>query len=64
MRHFTIFLSHYRLLDPVIRAAKQNPMLQSALFDAASASAPYREVIEHSIRPEIIMAVLKAWIAK
>jgi flavin-dependent dehydrogenase len=62
MRHFTIFLSHYRLLDPVIRAAKQNPMLQSALFDAASASAPYREVIEHSIRPEIIMAVLRAWI--
>lgn len=64
MRHFTIFLSHYRLLDPVIRAAKQNPMLQSALFDAASANAPYRQVIRQSIRPEIILAVLKAWIAK
>ena len=40
MRYFTIFLTHNHLLDPVIRAAKDNPRLQSALFDAASAHAP------------------------
>lgn len=61
MRHFTIFLSHYRLLDPVIRAAQSNPNLQSALFDAASANAPYRQVIRQSFRPETILAVLRAW---
>jgi flavin-dependent dehydrogenase len=64
MRHFTILLSHYRLLDPVLRAAKQNPMLQSALFDAVSAHAPYRQVIQQSLRPEIILAVLRAWIKR
>ena len=60
MRHFTIMLAHYRLLDPVIRAAKQNPQLQSALFDAVSAHAPYRQVIQQSLHPGIILAVLKA----
>ncbi len=64
MRQFTIFLAHYRLLDPVIRAAKQNPMLQSALFDAVSAHAPYRQVIKQSLRLDIIMAVLRALINK
>ena len=62
MRYFTIFLAHYRLLDPVLRAAKQSPQLQSALFDAVSAHAPYRQVIKQSLHPEIILAVLRAWI--
>ena len=64
MRHFTIFLAHYRLLDPVLRAAKHNPQLQSALFDAVSAHAPYRQVIQQSLHPGIILAVLKAMINK
>jgi flavin-dependent dehydrogenase len=64
MRLFTIFLAHYRLLDPVLRAAKQSPQLQSALFDAVSAHAPYRQVIQQSLHPEIIMAVLRSWIKK
>jgi len=62
MRHFTIFLAHYQLLDPVLRAAKHNPQLQSALFDAVSAHAPYRQVIQQSLHPDIILAVLRAWI--
>lgn len=64
MRQFTIFLAHYRLLDPVIRAAKHNPQLQSALFDAVSAHAPYRQVIKQSLHLDIMMAVLRAWIKK
>ena len=64
MRYLTIFMAHYRLLDPVIRAAKQNPTLQSALFDAVSAHAPYLQVLNHSFRPDIIWAVLRAWVRK
>jgi flavin-dependent dehydrogenase len=64
MRHFTIFLARYHLLDPVIRAARQSPQLQSALFDAVSAHAPYRQVILQGLRPHIIWAVLRAWVKK
>jgi flavin-dependent dehydrogenase len=61
MRYFTIFLAHYRLLDPVLRAARQNPLLQSALFDAVSAHAPYRQVIQQSLHLNIIWAVIRSW---
>jgi flavin-dependent dehydrogenase len=64
MRYFTIFLAHYRLLDPVIRAAKHNSLLQSALFDAVSAHAPFRHVIQQSLHLSVILAVLRAWINK
>lgn len=64
MRHFTIFLAHYRLLDPVIRAARHNRRLQSALFDAASAHAPYSQVIRQSMHPDIVWAVLRAWLGR
>ena len=64
MRYFTILLARYRLLDPVIRAAKCYPLLQSALFNAVSANAPYRQVIQQSIQPGIILAVLRAWAGK
>jgi flavin-dependent dehydrogenase len=62
MRYFTIFLARYHLLDPVIRAAKQYPLLQSSLFDAASAHAPYQQVIKQSLHLNIIWAVLRSWI--
>jgi flavin-dependent dehydrogenase len=62
MRYFTMFLARKRLLDPVIRAAKQSPPLQSALFDAVSAHAPYRQVIRQSLHPNIIWAVLRSWV--
>ncbi len=64
MRHLTIFLAHYRLLDPVLRAARQTPMLQSALLDAVSARAPYQQVIKQSLHLNIIWAVLQSWIKK
>ncbi len=62
MRYFTIFLARYHLLDPVIRAARQSPQLQSALFDAVSAHAPYRQVIKQSLQLNIIWAVLRSWV--
>jgi flavin-dependent dehydrogenase len=62
MRHFTIFLARSHLLDPIIRAAKNNLTLQSALFDAASAHAPYREVIKQSLNLTVVSSVLRAWL--
>jgi flavin-dependent dehydrogenase len=64
MRYFTIFLARFHLLDPVIRAAQNNPALQSALFDAASAHAPYRHVIQQSLHLNIVYAVLRAFVNK
>ncbi len=62
MRYLTILLAHYRLLDPVIRAARQSARLQSALYDAVSAHAPYRQVIVQSLHPRVMLAVLRAWV--
>ncbi len=62
MRYFTMFLARYRLLDPVIRAARKSTPLQSALFDAVSAHAPYRNVIRQSLHPNIIWAVFQSWV--
>jgi flavin-dependent dehydrogenase len=60
MRSLAIFMARYKLLDPVVRAARQDPGLRQALFDAVSASAPYREVFERSFRPEAVLATLGA----
>ena len=60
MRFLTIFLSRYRLLDPVLRAARQDPNLQAALFGAVSAHAPYRRVLLHTLNPRSILSILRA----
>jgi flavin-dependent dehydrogenase len=62
MRYLTIFLSRYQMLDPVIRAARHKPGLQSALFDAVSAHAPYGEVLQQSLHPDVVLAILEAWV--
>lgn len=60
MRLLTIFLSWYGLLDPVLRAAQQSPVLRSALLEAVSAHAPYSQVLEKALRPKIIRTILRA----
>lgn len=62
MRYLTIFLAHYRLLDPVLRAAQHSPPLRSALLDAVSAHAPYRHVIKQSLQWNVIRSVLQSWV--
>jgi len=64
MRFLTNFFSRYQLLDAVIRVAKNEPSLQAALFDAVSAHAPYRQVIQQSFQPEIIWAILRTWLGR
>jgi len=60
MRLLTIFISRFGLLNPVLRAAQTTPDLQSALFDAVSAHALYREVFAKSLRPKTVFAVMRA----
>jgi flavin-dependent dehydrogenase len=60
MRLMAIALARYKLLDPVVRAARQDPNLRQALFDAVSASAPYRDVFARSFRLGPVAAILGA----
>ena len=62
MRLLTILLSRYGLLDPVLIAARQDPNLQSALFDAISARAPYRQILIRTLHPNSILAIIRAMI--
>ena len=64
MRLMAIVLARYKLLDPVVRAASQDHDLRQALFDAVSASAPYRDVFGRSFRPGAVFAILGAMLNK
>jgi len=59
MRLLTILLSRYGLLDPVLNAARQDPNLQSALFDAISAHATYRQILIRTLHPNSILAIMR-----
>lgn len=60
MRHLTRLMARYGLFAPVLRAARRDPNLRTALFDAVSAHAPYAEVLGHALRPGPVAAVLRA----
>jgi len=61
IRLLTILFSQLRLVDPVIRAARTNPELRAALFDAVSAHAPYRQVVRRALRFRALWSILRAW---
>ncbi len=62
MRHVTIILSRMHLLDPVLRAARQQPLLQSALFDAVSAHEAYRQILLRTLRPSAVRSIMREMI--
>jgi flavin-dependent dehydrogenase len=62
MRRITILLARSGGMDAVIRAARQEPRLRSALFNAVSAHTPYREVLAESLSPRAILAILRQMI--
>jgi hypothetical protein len=64
MRWLTIFMARYQLIDPVIRAAKHNPELRSALYDAVSAHGPYKGIMRRVFRPSSIQAVTRSLLSK
>lgn len=59
MRLAAILMARYGLLDVVVRAARTNPSLQVALFDAVSAHASYKEIVARSLHPKAVRAVLR-----
>jgi flavin-dependent dehydrogenase len=62
MRLIAINLARLGLLDTIIRAARQSPEIYSALFDAVSAHAMYKDVMKRSFNPKAIKAVIQAMI--
>jgi flavin-dependent dehydrogenase len=59
MRRITILLARSGGMDAVIRVARREPGLRSALFNAVSAHAPYREVLADSLKPMTLAAILR-----
>ncbi len=57
MRWAAIGLARLNLFDPVLRAARKEPRLQEALFDAVSGRATSRQVWANSISPRSVAAV-------
>jgi hypothetical protein len=47
------------LMEIVVRAARKNPSLQRALYDAVSGEATYRKVLTTGITPRSVIAVLR-----
>lgn len=64
MRRLAIFMARYGLLGAVLRAARHNPDVETALFNAVSAHAPYRQVLAQSLRPYAILSVLRAMLSQ
>jgi hypothetical protein len=64
MRWFTIFTSRFGLLDAVLRAARESPGLQEALYDAVSGHGLYKDVLRKSLRPDVVQAIIKAFFYK
>jgi flavin-dependent dehydrogenase len=48
------------LIDPVLRAARESPALREALLGAVSGHLPYREVYRDMLRPDAVVAMLRA----
>lgn len=58
MRHLTITFARLHLLNPVLRAARNQPSLQSALFDAVSAHDQYRRVMARTLQPTVVRSIV------
>lgn len=64
MRVITILLARYGLLDAVLQTAPREPHLESALFGAVSAHAPYHEVFAEALTPRSVIAILNSILVK
>lgn len=60
MRLLAIGLAQSGLLDQILRAARREPRLQTALFDAVSGRTTYREVLGNSLSPGSVVAFFRA----
>jgi hypothetical protein len=62
-RLLAIWLARYGLFEAVVRAARRDPRLRTALFNAVSAHAPYRSVLASSVSPHSLLAVVRDGLA-
>ncbi len=62
VRRLTILAARLGLMDPLLRAAENEPGLRRALFDAVSAHRPYREVVREGLTRATVRAGLRAWL--
>jgi len=60
MRLVTMASSNYGLMGIVLRAARKNPLLRTALFGAVSGHMPYQEVLTNVLRPAVVWAILRS----
>ena len=60
MRLAAIGLARLRLIDPVLRAARSEPHLQEALYDAVSGRATSRHVWANSISPRSLTSIARS----
>ena len=60
MRLVTVQMARYGLIGVVIRAARKAPQLESAVLDAVSARAPYKEVLKKTLHPRSALAFLQS----
>lgn len=60
IRRLAIGLAQSGLLDRILRAARQEPRLQTALFDAVSGRTTYREVLRNSLALSSVAALFRA----
>jgi flavin-dependent dehydrogenase len=63
MRLAAIGLMRLRLVDPVLRAARTEPDLQEALYDAVSGRATSRRVWANSITPRSLTSIARSLLA-
>ena len=60
MRLLAIGLAQSGLLDRILRAARREPRLRTALFDAVSGRTAFREVLANSLAPSSLAAITRA----
>ncbi len=53
MRLLAITAAAWHLMDPIIAAARTEPTLRTALFDAVSGRRPYRDSVHELLRPTV-----------
>ena len=59
-RLVTLMMSDYGLMGIILRAARESPALQSALFGAVSGHTPYKEILAQIFRPKVLWDLMRA----
>jgi flavin-dependent dehydrogenase len=64
MRLAAIGLARSHLIDPILRAARTEPRLQQALYDAVSGRASSRQVLANSVSPRSLASIARSLLTR